>query len=73
MFYGAGEAGTGIGEMIAIALHSMHGLSIEEVRLPHGKLQIQSKEALGAEPCAIGVITALQLHPQLSQRALRQH
>ncbi|CAK0739550.1 hypothetical protein CVIRNUC_001175 [Coccomyxa viridis] len=32
MFYGAGEAGTGIGEMIAIALHSMHGLSIEEGR-----------------------------------------
>ena len=37
------------------------------------RLQIQSKKALGAEPYSIGVITALQLHPQLSQHALRQH
>ncbi|CAL5223762.1 g6326 [Coccomyxa viridis] len=32
MFHGAGEAGTGIAELIAIALHRMHGLSIEEGR-----------------------------------------
>ena len=31
MFHGAGEAGTGIAELIAIALQRMHGLTIEEV------------------------------------------
>ena len=50
MFYGAGEAGTGIGEMIAIALHRMHGLSVEEVRSQHVRAWDWSKEALGAEP-----------------------
>ena len=49
MFYGAGEAGTGIGEMIAIALHRMHGLSIEEVRLQHVEPWTEGKEAPGAE------------------------
>ena len=31
LFYGAGEAGTGIAELIAIALHRRHGLPLEEV------------------------------------------
>lgn len=32
LFYGAGEAGTGIGELIAIALEHRHGMTREEVR-----------------------------------------
>ena len=32
LFYGAGEAGTGIAELVAIALHQRHGMSLEEVR-----------------------------------------
>ena len=32
LFFGAGEAGTGIAELIAIALQQRHGLSLEEVR-----------------------------------------
>lgn len=32
LFQGAGEAGTGIAELIAIALHRRHGLTLEEVR-----------------------------------------
>lgn len=31
LFYGAGEAGTGIGELIAIALEHRHGMTREEV------------------------------------------
>ena len=31
LFYGAGEAGTGIAELIAIALKQRHGLTLEEV------------------------------------------
>jgi Malic enzyme, NAD binding domain len=31
LFYGAGEAGTGIGELVAAALQQRHGLSREEV------------------------------------------
>jgi hypothetical protein len=34
LFMGAGEAGTGIGELIAIALEQRHGLTREQVRLP---------------------------------------
>ncbi len=32
LFYGAGEAGTGIAELVAIALQQRHGLTLEEVR-----------------------------------------
>lgn len=32
LFYGAGEAGTGIAELIAIALHRRHGLTLQEAR-----------------------------------------
>lgn len=32
LFYGAGEAGTGIAELIAIALQRRHGLTLEQVR-----------------------------------------
>ncbi|KAK9837421.1 hypothetical protein WJX81_001177 [Elliptochloris bilobata] len=32
LFYGAGEAGTGIAELIAIALHRRHGLSLQQGR-----------------------------------------
>lgn len=32
LFYGAGEAGTGIGELIAIALEHRFGMTREEVR-----------------------------------------
>lgn len=31
LFYGAGEAGTGIAELIAIALQRRHGLTLEQV------------------------------------------
>ena len=31
LFYGAGEAGTGIAELVAIALQQRHGLTLEEV------------------------------------------
>ena len=33
LFYGAGEAGTGIAELVAIALQQRHGLTLQEVRL----------------------------------------
>ena len=32
LFYGAGEAGTGIAELIAIALQQRHGMSLQEAR-----------------------------------------
>ncbi len=32
LFYGAGEAGTGIAELVAIALQQRHGLTLEEAR-----------------------------------------
>ena len=34
LFYGAGEAGTGIAELIAIALQQRHGLTLQQARTP---------------------------------------
>lgn len=31
LFFGAGEAGTGIGELVAIALQRRHGLTLQQV------------------------------------------
>ena len=44
LFYGAGEAGTGIAELVAIALRQRHGMTLAEVgrRLmdPHSSMLI---------------------------------
>jgi hypothetical protein len=42
---GAGEAGTGIGELIAIALEQRHGLTREQVRLPTIRKSREAKKA----------------------------
>ena len=48
LFYGAGEAGTGIAELVAIALQQRHGLPLEEVRGACWWQQI-----VGALPCLL--------------------
>ena len=58
LFHGAGEAGTGIGELVAIALEARHGLSREEVR--GGEIPGRWQGALARPSPSISVHASLE-------------